>query len=193
MHRTMCQVMPLFSLLAVALAREKPSAVLPLLLSLSLIFFEFPGGSGATLRWLKLSEERDIDLLAEMPERLRCKLREADSVSMQSRKWDPTWPKVLDIQNVFKDYLFFGVRQAVYGPVMCRHPFLQEFSDAASLEHGQCFRNRLFKLCVSHSALFLAKVADCRIHCRFFFSRSYPLDQGQRTAHLCLIGFRSQP
>lgn len=38
--------------------------------------------------------ERDIDLLAEMPERLRCKLREA-----------------------------------VYGPVMCRHPFLQEFSD----------------------------------------------------------------
>lgn len=42
-----------------------------------------PGGSGATLRWLKLSEERDIDLLAEMPERLKYKLREADSVSMQ--------------------------------------------------------------------------------------------------------------
>ena len=36
------------------------------------------------------AEERDIDLLAEMPERLKYKLREADSVSMQSRKWDPT-------------------------------------------------------------------------------------------------------
>jgi len=75
----------LFSL-AVALAREKTFCS-PAVVALS------PGGSGATcatLRWLKLSEERDIDLLAEMPERLKYKLREADSVSMQSRKWDPT-------------------------------------------------------------------------------------------------------
>ena len=75
--------LPLFSLLAVALAREKTFCS-PAVVALS------PGGSGATLRWLKLSEDRDIDLLAEMPERLKYKLREADSVSMQSRKWDPT-------------------------------------------------------------------------------------------------------
>ena len=94
-----------------------------------------------------------------MPERLKYKLREADSVSTAVACWDHTWPKALDIQNVFKDFDFLG-RQAVYGPVMCRHPFLQEFSDAASLEHWQCFGNRVFNFSMTHSAMFLAQVAD---------------------------------
>lgn len=50
-------------------------------------------GSHRKMHRLRVHEQ-DIDLLSEMPERLRCKLREA-----------------------------------VYGPVMCRHPFLQEFSE----------------------------------------------------------------
>lgn len=50
-------------------------------------------GSHRKMHRLRVHEQ-DIDLLAEMPERLRSKLREA-----------------------------------VYGPVMCRHPFLQEFSE----------------------------------------------------------------
>jgi len=55
-------------------------------------------GSHRKMHRLRVHEQ-DIDLLAEMPERLRSKLREA-----------------------------------VYGPVMCRHPFLQEFSEV--IRHG---------------------------------------------------------